>query len=267
MLSPLRELRTTASQAPVIVNGSAGELMALWQERIGEVAPPDFTHDLPVQLGKHLEPFLLDWMEQESGHPITERQSFIEHPMLPKLGATLDGYRAFDDATIELKVLSPWRKRLEIVQWYAPQVLVQMCCRRCARGVLAVLQGNAAIVEHDITELVTDEKYRREVFERLVAFQLCVDTMTPPVPLPQLVPPEEWRTVDLSHATPLPNWGLPMIESLRTWSDTRGAAKLHQLAREDVKELLPPDVGRVLFGATTVHRARNGAVSIREDAA
>jgi hypothetical protein len=258
-LSPLRELMTTASQAPVIVNGTEEQLLELWQERVGLKPPKDFSHNIAVQRGRHDEPFILNWIEFTTDQPITERGAFLKHPTLPSISCTLDGYRAFDDAVIEAKTASGFRKLPDILAWYTPQVLVQMRCRGTTRGILAVLQD-------DLTELevLVDEDYEREAWARLAAFQLCVQTMTEPVDKPPLVPPELWKTIDLSTVHPLPNWGPGMIEDMRLWSETRRAVNLHDMAKKRIKEMLPPDVGTILYGGLNVKRAKNGAVTIRE---
>ncbi len=260
-LDPAREQYVTASAATRVC-GTEQERYAQWQIDIGEIAPPDLSMNLPVQLGKHCEAFILRWLEQSTGHAITERQRFIVHDKLP-FAATLDGYRAHDDAVIEAKVCNPFTDRRDIIIKYTPQVLVQMRCRKASRGILAVLQG-ITLQEY---EIAVDASYEHEVFERLFAFYRCVRSLTPPSKLPeakQLIPPELWRTVDLATAVPLPNWGMPMIQRLRLWSDTKEAARLHDQSKRDVKDLLPDDCGTVLFGDMSVRRSKTGAVTIRE---
>jgi hypothetical protein len=263
-LSPEREWRTTASQAPTIVNGSAGELFTLWEERVGARPSPDFTDHLPVQLGKYLEGFILDWVERTEQCEITERQHFIIHPTHDQLAATIDGYRAFDDAVVEAKVIGPFRKREEWLKWYAPQVVVQRWCRQCTRGYLCVLQGIERVELHEIE---TDEAYEKAVMERLLAFQLCVDTMTPPVANPnELVPPERWRTIDLRMVGG-PNWGPLMRTLLDQWNETYEQAQEHKQLNEDIRKLLPADVGRIVTPNVTLRRNKAGAVSIKREAA
>jgi len=256
-LSPLRELMTTASQWPIIVNGSGEALYRLYQERIGEIGPPDFRNNIAVQRGIHDEPFILNWLERD--HPITERGAFLKHPTLPSISCTLDGYRAHDDAVIEAKCQSAFRRIEDILAYYTPQVLCQMRCRGAARGILAVLQD-------DLTELevVIDEAYEREVFARVAAFQLCVQTFTPPMKLPELIPPELWKTIDLATVTPRPNWATDMQMNLRMWSDTKDAVRMHQAAKDSIKTMLPNDVGTLTWGEMSVKRSRNNAITIRE---
>ena len=261
-LDPRRERYVTASQADIIVHGTDDERNTLWRECIGEIAPPDLSRVLPVQLGKHCESFILDWQQMITSHPITERQRFIVHPTLP-FACTLDGYRQHDDAVIEAKTVLPYRSTRDVVVQYTPQVLIQMRCRNCRSGVLAILRGFTI----EEIEVAVDASYEREVIERMRAFYQCVLTMTPPHTLPErkpLLPPELWRTIDLASASPLPNWGMPMIQSLRLWSDTREAVKLHDGAKADIKMLLPDDVGLVTYGDMIVKRAKNGSVTVRE---
>jgi hypothetical protein len=261
VLNPARERYVTASQFDIICHGSEQERYRLWQECIGETEHEDLSDNLPVQLGKHCERFILDWQERLVGHEITERQRFIEHPTLP-FAATLDGFRAHDDAVIEAKTCNPFSDRREIIIKYTPQALIQMECRCASRGILAVLRG-FTLEEFEIN---VDASYAREVIERGLAFRHCVETMTPPHALPEkrLVPPELWRTIDLARTTPLPNWGPGMIQAMRSWSDTRDANRLHEQSKKIVKETLPDDVGAVLFGDMSVRRSKNGAVTIRE---
>jgi len=258
-LSPLRELMTTASQAPVIVNGTGAQLYELWEERVGLRPPKDFSRNIQVQRGKHDEPFILFWSELINGHTIAERGAFLKHPHLPSISCTLDGYIAELDAVYEAKCQSAFRDLEAALIWYTPQVLVQMRCRGAARGILGVLQDN--LTELEVT---VDEAYEREVWEYLAAFQLCVDTRTPPHKRPELVPPELWKTIDLAAVHPLPNWGPDMIEAMRTWSETREAARTHEVSKASAKALLPDDVGTVRYGAMSVKRSKNGAVTMRE---
>jgi hypothetical protein len=260
----LREYKTTASSAPVIMNGDGAELLALWRERIGEAEPEDFTDHWPVQLGSHLEPFVLDWHERRTGHVLTERGDVVPHPEHSFVSATLDAYRAFDDTVLDCKVSSAWRPLDDIIGYYTPQIIVQMRCRQCARGALLICHGAAEPKEYDIT---ADPDYEREMWQRLAAFQLCCETFTPPVPLPRVIPPEQWRSIDLnSPVVNWPNWGHALAPVLRTWTDTKDAADEHNQANRDLRLLLPDDVGLVTFKDITIKRARNSAVSVKRSA-
>lgn len=266
-LSPQREFKTTASQAPIICAGSNSDRLDLFLERIGEKPPPDFTDNLAVQLGKLVEPFLLDWLQRTQSKWITERQRFVPHPSLPWCAATLDGVWPDADGgveVVEVKHCGPWRKRKEIVKFYTPQVCVQMACRQASRGHLAVLQGNAQI---DVYEIAPPEDYLKEMWAALAAFQLCVDTLTPPHPMPEpLLPPDMWKSIDLNTLeNPLPNWAGAIMPALVTWGATKESFDLNEQARADIKALLPGDVGELFWNDITLTRNRRGAVTIKRE--
>jgi len=268
MLSPEREGLTTASVAPLIVHGTDADRLRLWRERIGEIEREDLSEDFAVQWGAHNEGFCLDWVERTTQREITERQRFVKHPTLP-FGATLDGYRPFDDAVVECKVLSPFSSPNPsgddkgFLAYYAPQVAVQIACRQCTRGYLAVQQGNSA---PQLFELMITDAYTETIFATLAAFQLCVEMKVAPADAPPPpVLPEKWRIVNLD-ASDEGNWGPAIKPALRLWSDTRATAAMHEEAKKSIKELLPPDVGRCTYGPFTIRRARNNAVTIVEAA-
>ena len=272
MLSPERKGLITASIAPKIVHGSGAERFQLWMEMVGSAEPEDLSGVYPVQHGKHCEPFVLDWIERTTQHEISERGRFCRHPTLP-IGATLDGYRPFDDAVVECKVLSPFSdaesvgNSLGFRDYYRPQVVVQMHCRPAARGWLAVQTGNSG---PQLYEIERDEVYEAGVLDVLTQFHGYVARREPPSPAPPApVPPERWRTIDLNadHGGQPPNWVPALRTVLDVWQDTRGLAAQHEQAKKDVKLLLPDDMGRVSYGAISIRRARNGAVTIEEKAA
>jgi hypothetical protein len=90
---------------------------------------------------------------------------------------------------------------------------------------------------------------------------MCLRTFTPPVPMPRVVPPDQWRTVDLSQE-PMPNWGHPLMPMLQLYEDTREAAEMHDQAGREARALVPDDVGVVLAGDHKLSRNRKGNLAI-----
>jgi len=83
--------------------------------------------------------------------------------------------------------------------------------------------------------------------------------------LPEIVPPEKWRTINLdneadAHAH---NWAGDMMAALADWLANERQAKIFAESKETVKALLPADVGTVHAIGVTVARDRRNAVSIR----
>jgi hypothetical protein len=254
-----REFHFTASVAPIVMWGDEAELLRLWREMIGEIEPPDFSDNWPVQLGSFLENFILDWHERNTGYALTERGRVVQHTGLPHICATLDAFRAHDDCTIDAKICNSWQSLDSIIDRYTPQCLVQKACRQAARCALLIMHGTAEPRE---IEIISDADYEREMWSRITSFWMCVEALVPPVPLPKRVPPELWRTVDLDQE-PKPNWGHSIIPELQQWADTKAAADCNTHAADVAKSLIPPDVGCVRFSNITVKRDRRGYLSIK----
>ena len=156
---------------------------------------------------------------------------------------------------------------LGFIDYYRPQVVLQMHCRPAARGWLVVQQGNSA---PQLYEIERDEVYEAGVLDVLSQFHGYVARREPPSPAPAPpVPPDRWRTIDLNadDGGQPPNW-VPAIKSaLDVWAASRQTHGIHEQAKKDVKLFLPDDMGRVSYGAISIKRARNGAVTIEEKAA
>ena len=261
----LREYKTTASQVPIIMSGDTDKLIRLWRERIGDIEPEDLSSTWPVQLGSYLETFITDWHQKETGHELIRRQEHVQHPSIDYVSATIDCYRPFDDTVLDVKVCGAWYPINDIIEYYAGQVRVQQACLGASRGALLIMHGAAEPREY---EIFSDEVYDKEMWGRIAAFQLCCDMLHPPAPLPKVVPPEQYRSVDLEqlHKSAWPNWAHSIVPQLLSWSETKTQADQHKLATDTIKALIPDDVGRLSNSDVTVTRNRAGALSIKRAA-
>jgi hypothetical protein len=257
-----REFKTTASQAPIIMAGDAAAIVRLHRERTGEIEPEDLSHAYPAQLGNHVEGFNLDWHERKTGMELTERGVFFPHPSLHNIGATLDAYRCHDDTVIEAKAIGAWRRLDEAIGYYTPQVIVQMRCRQASKGALLISHGGGEPQEIAVTP---DPSYEQVLWERMCAFELCVQTLTLPAPLPRIVPPEQWRSIDLdSLAEPWPNWAHELAFDLERWRDVRPIAQEFEEITSHIKSLFPDDAGRLTYAGIAIRRNRRGALTIKD---
>ena len=257
-----RQFKVTASMLPILMNGSEAAIQRLYGEEIGELErePANYA----MQLGSHIEPFMLDYLQTKCGHNITRRGEVIDHPTVPEFCCTLDGYRAHDDAVIENKYLNSFRHKEEFVPYYYPQALAQMRCVGSARAIIHVGRGTSEPEEFDITPKPDDERaclYEATMWQRVEQFRQCLRTFTPPFPMPKVTPPELWRTVDLA-VEPIPNWGHVMLPTLQIFEETREAAEEHERAGKEARALVPDDVSVVLAGEHRLARDKRGAVRI-----
>jgi hypothetical protein len=239
---------------PALMNSTKPlDLDKLYRRAIGELEPE--PENWAMHCGSILEREMLDWQANVTGHEITRRGEVVH--LHEHMFCTLDGYRAHDDAVIECKFLGPWRQKEEYLPWYYPQVIFQMICTGARNGVLLVAQGTSDPVEH---EIIFDQAYADEMMARAAALLLCIRTLTPPVPLPPVIPPEKWRTVDLSIEQT--NWGSELLGHLEMYEATRMEAEMHDEASKAAKELVPPDVGKVIAPTHHISRNKKGALTI-----
>jgi len=83
-------------------------LVRLWREKRGEAEPPDYSDNLIVQLGVATEPLNRRWFEKTTGQVIKDVQSWVRHPVIRWMAATLDGVVEGTGAVFEAKFMLPW---------------------------------------------------------------------------------------------------------------------------------------------------------------
>jgi predicted phage-related endonuclease len=82
--------------------------MRLWQEKRGEVEPEDLSGNLVVQLGNATEDLNRRWFERNNATTVRNVQSFVQHPAIRWMSATLDGVVEGTGAVFEAKFMLPW---------------------------------------------------------------------------------------------------------------------------------------------------------------
>jgi hypothetical protein len=139
-----------------------------------------------------------------------------------------------------------------------------MHCVPASRGALLIVHGGAEPRE---IEIMPDPDYEAAMWERINAFEICVRLLTPPSPIARVVPPDQWRTVNLD-ALPSgewPNWARAIADDLKKWSVARPMALEFEDITARIKSALPDDVGRYDYDGYTVRRNRRGAIAITDD--
>jgi predicted phage-related endonuclease len=254
-----------ASDMPFIMNEhrSPEQLMHWWECKVGlrDPDPPTYA----MRLGSLVGEFILDEYGAAIGEPVTRRQEIVPSPVNRRLRSTLDGYSVPRDAVIEAKFASPFFDKEQIFSTYYPQVALQMHCTDAKAGFLVVAQGTNEPFE---IECIRDAQYEQVLLDRAAAMLECMDTLTPPVTLaeaPPIVPPEKWRTVDLTTLSPdaeLPNWTAELLCEILTFANTKEAADECEAAAKAAKALIPDDVGKVLLTHHIIARNKKGSLAI-----
>ncbi len=253
-----REGKLTASSVGVLMRGDAEKIYNLWLECIGDPAwvAPNFDDNWAVQMGNITEPLNLAWYEKKYGK--VTRQGEVVTMVTPAWAAcTLDGFDAERRIPIECK-FSLYKKPDEVRDWYMPQLHWQMAVtgtRQCAISVIT--GGNEPRVEY----VDYSDAYAGELWKRATEFWHCVETLTPPVTLEAIKPPvpkEQWRTVSMEGNN---GWASAAAD----WLENKESAKKFDQAKDEIKELVEPDVGVATGHGIIVKRSVSGSLTIKQE--
>lgn len=243
------------SDARIIMGQDQADLIRLWREKRGELAPEDLSQNLIVQLGKVTEELNRQWYERTTGHRVKDCQKHLRHPVHKWMAATLDGLVEPDGAVFEAKFMLPWAFTEEAaVDKHMAQLQHNMWVTHARGAVLSVITGGGKWVELRVN---ADPLYQHLLLTAERKFWRCVQDGEPPrlfglePPRPRL---EAVRVVDMSGSN---SWA----EFAAVFCRTRVAHEEHEAARANLKKLLPEDAKEALGHGLRAKRSKSGAVS------
>ena len=223
------------SDARIIMGTDEVALVRLWREKRGEAEPPDYSDNLLVQLGVATEPLNRRWYERTTGRVIKDVQSWIRHPVIRWMAATLDGIVEGSGAVFEAKFMLPWSFSEEAAaEKHMPQLLHNMWVTNATGAVLSIITGGGKWVE---IKICADPLYQHLLLTAEKKFWRCVESGEPPR-LFGAEPPrariEAVRIVDMSSSNA---WA----EFSSVFRRTREAYLEHENAKAELKGLMPED--------------------------
>ena len=243
------------SDARIIMGTDEGALVRLWREKRGEAEPPDYTDNLLVQLGVTTEPLNRRWFEKTTGQVIKKVQTWIRHPVLRWMAATLDGVVDGSGAVFEAKFMLPWSFSEEAAaEKHMPQVQHNMWVANATGAVLSIITGGGKWVE---IRLSTDPLYQHLLLTAEKKFWRCVQNGEVPrlcgiePPRPRI---EAVRLIDMSGSNA---WA----EFASVFRRTRKAYLEHENAKTELKSLMPEDAKEAVGHGIRARRSKSGAVS------
>jgi predicted phage-related endonuclease len=243
------------SDARVIMAGDEAAVVRLWREKRGELEPKDHSGNLIMQLGLATEPLNRRWYERTTGQVVKEVQSWVRHPVIRWMAATLDGIVEGSGAVFETKFMLPWSFSEEMAaEKHMAQVQHNMWVINARAAVLSIITGGGKWVEIKIT---ADPLYQHLLFTAEKKFWRCVQSGEPPRVFgaePPRARLEAVRIVDMSSSNA---WG----EFSNVFRRTREAYLEHENAKAELKALVPADAKEAIGHGIRAKRSKSGAVS------
>jgi predicted phage-related endonuclease len=243
------------SDARIIMGEDEDKLARLWREKRGEVDPQDLSQELIVQLGSITEDLNRTWYERLSGDRVEDVQRKVRHPIHKWMGATLDGRVAQTGAVFEAKFMLPWNFSEEAAaDKHMAQLQHNMWVIASRSAVLSIITGGGKWVE---IKVQADPLYQHLLLTAEKKFWRCVQSGEPPVlfnietPRPRL---DAVKVMDMSSSN---HWA----ELAATYLRTREAHAEHELAKSELKKLMPEDAKEAAGHGIRAKRSKSGAIS------
>ena len=221
----------------------------------GELDPQDHSSNLLVQLGLATEHLNRQWYERTTGQVVKEVQSWVRHPVIRWMAATLDGVVNGNGAVFEAKFMLPWSFSEEAAaEKHMAQLQHNMWVTNATAAVLSIITGGGKWVEIKIS---ADSLYQHLLLTAEKKFWRCVESGEPPR-LFGVEPPrariEAVRIVDMSSSNA---W----TEFSGVFRRTREAYLEHENAKTELKGLMPEDAKEAIGHGIRAKRSKSGPVS------
>jgi predicted phage-related endonuclease len=239
----------------IIMSTDEAALMRLWREKRGEAEPPDYSDNLLVQLGVATEPLNRRWFEKTTGQVIKDVQSWIRHPVIRWMAATLDGVVEATGAVFEAKFMLPWSFSEEgAAEKHMPQLQHNMWVSNATEAVLSIITGGGKWVEIKIS---SDPLYQHLLLTAEKKFWRCVESGESPSLFGVESPRARIAAVRILDMTASNAWA----EFADVFRRTRAASLEHEDAKAELKGLMPEDAKEAIGHGVRAKRSRTGAVS------
>ena len=243
------------SDARIIMGNDEAALVRLWREKRGETEPQDYSGNLIVQLGIATEPLNRRWYERTTGQVIKDVQSWVRHPVIRWMAATLDGIVEDSGAVFEAKFMLPWSFSEEMAaERQMAQLQHKMWVANATAAMLSIITGGGKWVEIKIN---ADPLYQHLLITAEKKFWRAIQSGETPrlfgvePPRPRL---EAVRIIDMTSSN---SWA----ELADVYRQTRLAHQQHEQARSDLKTLMPEEAKEAIGHGLRAKRSKSGAIS------
>ena len=140
----------------------------------GETEPEDLSGNLLVQLGLATEPLNRQWYERTTGQVVKDVQSWVRHPVIRWMAATLDGMVEGTGAVFEAKFMLPWSFSEEAAaEKHMAQLQHNMWVTNATAAVLSIITGGGKWVE---IKIPANSLYQHLLLTAEKKFWRCVES-------------------------------------------------------------------------------------------
>ena len=166
------------SDARIIMGDDERALQRLWREKRGEAEPEDLSGNLPRPArtrDRTPQPALVRANDRPG---VKDIQSWVRHPVIRWMAATLDGIVEGTGAVFEAKFMLPWSFSEEAAaEKHMAQLQHNMWVTNATAAVLSIITGGGKWVE---IKIPADSLYQHLLLTAEKKFWRCVESGEPP---------------------------------------------------------------------------------------
>jgi hypothetical protein len=236
-----------------------GDWLSLYEEKLGISQPEDLSENFAVQLGSWTEPLHVSWLRDKYGLAISNPTKRFETsspvPMFAHLDAMIE-----DKYHVECKHVAGWKNMEQVIDTYVPQLHHVMHILGTNRCMLSVIFGTA---EPSYVWVDKDEDYMSRLLEIEQQFWQMVEARIPPeevevisIPKPELVIDD---MIECDNSTSN-SW----VDTAASYLDTKYDHAIHEVAKKDLKAMVPDNCRKMTGGGIVVTRNKRGSLLIKE---
>jgi len=262
--SPIRLPRNQGIGGSDAMRIMAGDWLSLYREKRGEAQPEDLSNIFKVQLGIFTESFHAAWFSRQTGLDVET----VDHTLTGRdhdwMLANLDGWLPSEQCFIELKHTRGGASAWDKARYYMPQLQHYMAVSGCSRCYFSIIPGNEE-PRHVVVE--RDDLY----IDRLIAMEKSFWWHVTEQVAPDIAPTGELgRIAKQAEAIKVDGMRIADMTAVNMWSDAAGrfvayqqAAREFEVAKDDLKSFIAPDVGEAYGHGVIAKRDKRGRITIR----